>query len=256
MEKIEYLNLNKIENSIKKTGITGFDNLFEEGGLPEGVSILVSGSAGSGKSLFCRQISYNILKNGGKCFYISFQESEKGIKRSMNKFGWNIDNFLDSGSLIIQKINPLDILRMKFGSVGGSGSATEVSYKIKPFEIPAEFKPDIIVVDSLSSIIDVSTTKEKNFRVYLQQLFGFFEEIDTISLLISENDLSNNKFSNSGIEEYLSDGLIILHNIDNKDIRGIEIIKMRYCKHNKKIVKMEINNNGVQVFPDQIVNLS
>lgn len=256
MEKIEYLNLNKIENSIKKTGITGFDNLFEEGGLPEGVSILVSGSAGSGKSLFCRQISYNILKNGGKCFYISFQESEKGIKRSMNKFGWNIDNFLDSGSLIIQKINPLDILRMKFGSVGGSGSATEVSYKIKPFEIPTEFKPDIIVVDSLSSIIDVSTTKEKNFRVYLQQLFGFFEEIDTISLLISENDLSNNKFSNSGIEEYLSDGLIILHNIDNKDIRGIEIIKMRYCKHNKKIVKMEINNNGVQIFPDQIVNLS
>jgi circadian clock protein KaiC len=254
MENIELINKDDNRISVLKTGINGFDDLFNEGGIPYNISILISGKAGSGKSIFCRQISHYILKNGGKCFYISFQESEKGIKRSMIKFGWNIDQYIDSGSFIIQKINPLDILRMKFGSVGGSGSATEVSYKIKPFEIPGDFKPDIIVVDSLSSIIDISTTKEKNFRVYLQQLFGFFEESNSISFLISETSNNNQKYSNSGIEEFLADGVVHFYNFNNKFERAIEIIKMRYCKHSKNIVKMTINDNGIEIFPNNIIN--
>ena len=92
MEESEYVNL---KNPVIKTNIFGFDNLFEERGLPNGISILISGDIGTGKSIFCRQISYNFLKRGGKCVYISFQESKKGIKRSMEKFGWNIDHFID-----------------------------------------------------------------------------------------------------------------------------------------------------------------
>jgi KaiC/GvpD/RAD55 family RecA-like ATPase len=172
----------------------------------------------------------------------------------MEKFGWDINRYIESGSFLIQKINPLDILRMKFGSVGGSGSATEVSYKIRPFEIPKDFKPDIIVVDSLSSIIEVSTTKEKNFRVYLQQLFGFFEESDSISLLISETSANNQNYSKSGIEEFLADGVIVLYNLNNKDDRALKILKMRYCKHRKNVVKMKIKDEGIVIFPDQILD--
>jgi len=254
MEDIEYINIKKDTTSVLKTGINGFDDLFHEGGLPHNISILLSGSAGSGKSIFCRQVCYNILKNGGKCFYISFQESEKGIIRSMEKFRWNINQYIDSGFFIIQKINPMDILRMKFGSVGGSGSATEISYKIKPFDIPNNFKPDIIVVDSLSSIIEISTTKEKNFRLYLQQLFSFLEESDSVSLLISENYINNQKYSTSGIEEFLADGVVTFFNLNNRYKRAIGIIKMRYCKHRKNIFKMTINENGIEIFPDQIVD--
>ena len=254
MEEIQSFNIKRNINSVIKTGINGFDDLFKEGGLPSRISILISGTTGSGKSIFCRQICYNILKNNGKCVYISFQESENGIRRSMEKFGWNINQYIDSGSFIIQKINPLDILRMKFGSVGGSGSATEVSYKIRPFEIPKDFKPDIIVVDSLSSIIEVSTTKEKNFRVYLQQLFGYFEESNSISLLISETSSDNQNYSRSGIEEFLADGVIVLYNLNTKDDRALKIIKMRYCKHRKNIVKMKINDDGFEIFPDQIID--
>lgn len=254
MEEIESFKIKKNLESVLKTGINGFDDLFQDGGLPYNLSILISGTTGSGKSIFCRQICYNILQNNGKCIYISFQESENGIIRSMEKFGWNINQYIESGTFIIKKINPLDILRMKFGSVGGSGSATEVSYKIKPFDIPKDYKPDIIVVDSLSSIIEVSTTKEKNFRVYLQQLFGFFEESNSISLLISETSSDNQNHSKSGIEEFLADGVVILYNLNTKDDRALKIIKMRYCKHRKNIVKMKINDKGVEIFSDQILD--
>jgi len=255
--EIFYTNVNtnkKIEN-VLKTDISGFDELFAEGGIPRGNSVLVAGGPGTGKSTLCRQICNNIVSKGKKCMYVSFEEGKERIQRSMEKFGWNANKFIENGSFLIQKINPLDILRMKFGSLGGSGSATEVSYKIKPLVIPVGFHPEVIIVDSLSAIISVSITKDKNYRAYLQQLFGFFEETGATSFLITETDPMPTRFSDTGIEEFLADGIVVLYNIQKKDIRenGIEVLKMRYCKHEKKIVPMEITENGIKVYPEKRV---
>ena len=255
--EIFYMNANKDtkEENVLKTDISGFDELFAERGIPRGNSVLVAGGPGTGKSTLCRQICYNIVSKGKKCMYVSFEEGEERILRSMDKFGWNATKFIEDGSFLIQKINPLDILRMKFGSLGGSGSATEVSYKIKPLVIPRGFHPEVIVVDSLSAIISVSITKDKNYRAYLQQLFGFFEETGATSFLITETDPIPTRFSDTGIEEFLADGIVVLYNIQKKDIRenAIEVLKMRYGKHEKRIVLMEITENGIKVYPDKRV---
>lgn len=187
--------------------------------------------------------------------YVSFEESEERIIKGMKNFGWDVQKFIENGDLLIQKINPLDILRMKFGSLGGSGSATEVSYKIKPLVIPKDFHPDVIAVDSLSAIIAASVTKEKNYRVYLQQLFSFFEETGATSFLITETDPMPIRYSETGIEEFLADGIIVLYNIQKKDVRenAIEVLKMRYGKHQKKMVFMEITDKGIKVYPKKYV---
>jgi len=169
------------DEKILKSNIQGFDELFAEGGIPKGNSVLVAGGTGTGKSTFCRQVCYNLVSIGKNCMYVSFEESIDRIKKSMYNFGWDAQKYIDEGHLLIQKINPLDILRMKFGSISGSGSATEISYKIKPLIIPKEFHPEVIVVDSLTAIISASLSKEKNYRVYLQQLFSFFEETGATS---------------------------------------------------------------------------
>jgi len=240
---------------VLKTGINGFDELFSDGGIPRGNSVLVAGGPGTGKSIICRQICYNLVSKGKKCMYVSFEESRERIERSMSDFGWDVKKFIDSGNFLIQKINPLDILRMKFGGLGGSGSATEVSYKIKPLVIPKDFQPDVIVVDSLSAIIAASVTKDKNYRVYLQQLFSFFEETGATSFLITETEPIPVRYSDTGIEEFLADGIIVLYNIQKKDVRenAIEVLKMRYGKHEKKMVVMEITGKGIKVFPNKKV---
>jgi KaiC/GvpD/RAD55 family RecA-like ATPase len=187
--------------------------------------------------------------------YVSFEENTDRIVNSMESFGWDVKKYIENGSFIIQKINPLDILRMKFGTIGGSGSATELSYKIKPLVIPKDFQPDVIVVDSLSAIIAVSVTKDKNYRVYLQQLFSFFEETGATSLLITETDPMPIRFSETGIEEFLADGIIVLYNLQQKETRenAIEVLKMRYGKHEKKMVLLTITDKGIKVFPDKRV---
>jgi KaiC/GvpD/RAD55 family RecA-like ATPase len=243
------------KENVLKTEILGLDELFSEGGIPKGNSVLVAGGPGTGKSILCRQICYNLVSKGKKCMYVSFEESTERIVRSMESFGWDAKKYIENGNLLIQKINPLDILRMKFGSIGGSGSATELSYKIKPLVIPKDFQPEIIAVDSLTAIIEASVSKDKNYRVYLQQLFGFFEETGATSLLITETEPLPTRYSESGIEEFLADGIIVLYNIQKKDARenAIEILKMRYGKHEKKIVLMEITEKGIKVYPDKRV---
>ncbi len=243
---------------VLKTSIQGFDVLYQIGGIPKGNTVLLAGGAGTGKSTLCRQICYNLLSEGKKCMYVSCEETIERIEKSMHNFGWEIKEYIDSGQLLMQKINPLDILRMKFGSLAGSGSATEISYKIKPLVIPKEFKPEFIAVDSLTAIIAASISKDRNYRVYLQQLFSFFEETGATSILISETEQIPTKYSETGIEEFLADGIIVLYNIQRGDIRenAIEIVKMRYTQHQKKMVAMEITEKGFTIYPEKRVFLS
>jgi len=245
------------QENILKTGIEGLDTLFPEGGLPRGCTILVAGGPGTGKSILCRQICYNRILQGYPCMYVSFEESRERVIRSMKQFNWNIEPYIEQGRFLIQKINPLDVLRMKFGSLGGSGSATEISYKIKPLVIPRDFNPEVIVVDSLTAIIEASITKEKNQRVYLQQLFSFFEETGATSFLIAETEPIPKRFSETGIEEFLADGIIVLYNIKKGDRRenALEVLKMRFSRHDKRIVSLEITPQGILVHPDRTVEI-
>lgn len=73
-----------------KTGIPGFDELFEKG-IPKGTSNLIAGGAGSGKTIMCLQILNNAVKNNEKCLYISLEESEMRLKKHMHDFGWDIE---------------------------------------------------------------------------------------------------------------------------------------------------------------------
>ncbi len=250
---VEELNVEKF----LKTNIPGFDDLYEEGGIPRGNSVLVAGGTGTGKSTLCRQICYNLVSNGKNCMYVSFEESIDRIKKSMNNFGWDVQKYMDENHLIIQKINPLDILRMKFGSISGSGSATEISYKIKPLIIPKGFNPEVIVVDSLTAVISASLSKEKNYRVYLQQLFSFFEDTGATSFLVTETEQVPKQFSETGIEEFLADGIIILYNVQKGDCRqnAIEVLKMRYSNHKKKIFALEITREGIKIYLDRQITI-
>ena len=73
MNEAEYANVNEKKEDVLKTGISGFDELFADGGIPNGNSVLVAGGPGTGKSILCRQICYNLILKGKKCMYVSFE---------------------------------------------------------------------------------------------------------------------------------------------------------------------------------------
>ena len=234
------------------THIAGFDALMDSG-IPKGNSVIVAGGAGSGKTIFCLQTLYEAAKKGEKCLYMSFEESAEKLEKHMRDFGWDPSTFIAEGKLIIQRFNPFDITRGVDALL--LKAKGELLIDIKPVLLPEGFHPDRIVVDSLTAIASAFSGKEDSYRIYIEQLFRFFEEIGATSFLITETKQIPTIFSSTGVEEFLADGVIVLYNIKRGNIRenAIEILKLRGAKHQKKIVAMQITDHGVEVFPEQEV---
>ena len=234
-----------------KTGIPGFDGLFEKG-IPKGNSVLVAGGAGSGKTIMCLHILAEAAKKGEKCLYMSFEESEERLRKHMTEFGWNPKELERKGNLLIKRFSIFDISRSIEAMVAKKKG--ELLIDVEPVILPKGFRPDKVVVDSLSSIASAFAGSD-TYRSYIEQLFRFFERMGTTSFLITETEQVPTVFSPSGVEEFLADGVVVLYNIRKGDIResAIEILKMRGARHKKKIVAMQVTSRGIEVFPEQEV---
>ncbi len=241
------------ETAFIKTGIVGFDQLIENG-IPKGSAILIAGGAGSGKTIMCLQILANSAKNGKKCLYMSFEESEVRLRKHMNDFGWNAEELEKKGNLLIRRMNSYEIARSVEAMLAKERG--ELLIEIEPVLLPEGFMPDIIVLDSLSSIASYFLGKSWQYRSYVEQLFRYFERIGTTSFLIAETKQIPETFSPTGVEEFLADGVVVLYNIRKGDVRenAIEILKLRGTKHIKKVVAMQIvDKEGIVIYPEQEV---
>src|SRR3989338_1154034 len=89
-----------------KTGIPGLDELIE-GGFPEGSSILLSGAAGTGKSIFCLQYLYYGAKELGEPgVYITLEEGPHNLWWNMQRFKWDLLPLERDNLLKIYKFEP------------------------------------------------------------------------------------------------------------------------------------------------------
>ena len=234
------------------TGVIGFDELLEEG-IPRGSAILVAGGAGSGKTIFSLQTLVHQASQGKKCLYMSFEEREERLVEHMNSFGWGADKLIKKGLLKIQRISPFEITRNVDALLAKEKG--ELLIDIDPVIIPKGFKPDFIALDSLTAIASAFTGKEENYRIYIEQLFRFFEKIGATSFLITETEQIPKIFSTSGVEEFLADGVVVFYNLKHGNVRenAIEVLKLRGAAHQKKIVAMQITGEGIMIYPEQEV---
>jgi len=253
MEKVKKKGIKETEKKEwVRTGVPGFDELFEKG-IPKGSAVLVAGGAGSGKTIFCLQaLEYN-ASHEKKCLYMSFEESEERLTSHMKNFGWDAEKLIKSGQLRIQRFSPFDITRSVDAMLAKEKG--ELLIDIDPVILPEGFKPDMIVLDSLTAVASAFTGREDSYRIYIEKLFRFFEKIGCTSFLITETKQIPEIFSSTGVEEFLADGVIVLYNIKRGNIKesAIEVLKMRGEKHQKKIVAMHITSKGLVVYPEQEV---
>ena len=237
------------------TGISGFDELFENG-IPKGSNILVAGGAGSGKTIFCLQTLEYHCSRGEKCFYMSFEESEKRLMEHMEDFDWNPKKLIDSGNLKIKRYLPSDIHYVSEKGGDNAMFAKEEDsqlLQLEPVSLEEGFNPDFVVIDSLTAIASAFMGKEGSYRFYAERLFRFFENMGSTNYFITETGQTPETFSQTGVEEFLADGVIVLYNIKRENMRerAIEVLKMRGTKHQERIVAMKISEKGMVVYPKQ-----
>lgn len=249
-EKLE----RKKEIDFLKTNIPGFDSLLKEG-IPVGSSVLVEGGPGSGKTIFCLNLVKTMCEKGKKVLYMSFEEPEFRLRTHLKNFGTNTEEYEKKGLLYIKRFNALDIARSVEALL--SEAKKELLIDVQPILIPREFKPDIILMDSLTSIASAFSGEESRFRVYMEQLFRYLESHKMTSFLVRETanptHIGHTFVEKGEAVSFLSDGIIVLYNVFYEGgvrKRAIEILKMRGAEINTKIVECEIKRGkGIIVYP-------
>jgi KaiC/GvpD/RAD55 family RecA-like ATPase len=253
----------KSNENFMRTGIKGFDSLFEKSmGIPKGNSILIEGGPGSGKTVFCLATLNELCKQGKKCLYMSFEESEEQLITHMEGFGWKSKEFIKKGLLKVERFDAIDISRSIEALL--SAAKKELLIEVEPMFFPEDFNPDFVVIDSLTSIASAFTGEESRFRIYMEQLFRYLEKNNITNFLIREVSSPSHvgtTFKEQGeAVSFLSDGIIVLYNVvydSGERTFAIEILKMRGVSFKHKIVELKIiNKKGLEVKPNKILKKS
>lgn len=252
----------RIEKTFMSTSIKGFDSLLEKG-IPCGSNIIVAGGPGCGKTIFSLQTLYNKAAEGKDCVFLSMEEKPERLKDHMLEFGFNVneikrsDNEIilgvgDSGRISLKRLQPIRLARSIEALLEKASGRLPVDIDFVLDFVPEDFDAFLLVLDSISAIETAFSGTKRQYRIYIEQLFRYFESLHITTFLITESMDAPQKFSNTGVEEFLADGIFVFYNFQGvkKRTRGAEIFKLRGAAHSQRIVPMDITNNGIRISPD------
>ncbi|OIO26297.1 hypothetical protein AUJ14_02165 [Candidatus Micrarchaeota archaeon CG1_02_55_22] len=215
------------------TGIPGFDELIE-GGFPEGSSILLSGGAGTGKSIFALQyLYYGAKERREPSVYITLEEGPHNLWWNMQRFKWDL--------LPLEKENLLKIYKFE-PSTDSKISAAEQIKKI--VDKARDLKAKRMVIDSITAF-SYWFSDPTTIRLGLYTLVEELRKLSCTTILTSEVSGKKDEYSRFGVEEFLSDGLVMLYFFPPN--RSIFVRKMRGTKHSPTVHPMEIGEEGLKV---------
>jgi KaiC/GvpD/RAD55 family RecA-like ATPase len=223
------------------TGISGFDELVE-GGLPQGRTILLTGAAGSGKTTFGMQFLYNgATRYGENGVYVTLQEELADIIQDMGRYGWDIQDLVNQSKLrFVQPPVPFEIS----GQEINIDTMLDLIHK-KVMEIGASR----IVFDSLAQL-GLPYTDVISLRRDIMRLSSLLRELGCTNILLTEMIGESGKYSLYGVEEFVTQGVIVLHS--TPAYRALQITKLRGTRHDTSLNRMRITDKGIIVIPGEV----
>ena len=245
------------------TGIAGFDELLEKG-IPVGSNVIIAGGPGCGKTIFCSQVIYNKALEGKDCVFLSMEERPDRLRDHMKEFGFKVTEIETSdeqiilsangkGRIALKRLQPIRLARSIEALLEKASGTLPIDIDLVLDFVPKNFNPYLLVLDSISAIETAFSGTRRQYRIYIEQLFRYFEELDITTFMITESSDAPHKFSSTGVEEFLADGIFVFYNFPGvkKRTRGIEIYKLRGAPHSQKIMALNISNSGIEILPDQ-----
>ena len=228
-----------ISTEIISTGLPGLDKLFNGGGYFRGNSTLITGSAGTAKTILASYFALNSCKEKERVLYFSFEESPDQLTRNMLSVGINLKPYIKSKLLLIHSSRPsLHGLEMHLLSL---------------YKYILEFQPHTVIIDPISSLVTIGSNGE--VRAMLARLMDMLKMHQISALFTSlthEQPISFNSLAEEAISS-LVDTWIKVRNEEGKGsrIRSLYIEKSRGMGHSNEIRDFIVTNDGIKIMsPD------
>ena len=218
------------------SGIKDLDSMLDGKGFFEGSSILVSGSAGTGKTSIAMSLINSTCKQNIPGLYCAFEESTSQITRNMSSIGLKIEPYIKSGILKVYSSRPtLQNLELHLISIQ---------------KIIEEFKPKIIVLDPVTNLMSEGINSE--IRQMLAHFVDYLKGMRITTLFTAAITLETIKSnpSDEGISAMM-DTWILVRDIEtnNERNRGIYVLKSRGMNHSAQVREFVITDDGIALLP-------
>jgi circadian clock protein KaiC len=218
-------------NDAVSTGVASLDGMLGIGGFYRGSSVLISGTAGTGKTSLANHFVEAACRRGEKCLYFAFEESPAQIVRNMRSIGIDLEPWIASGLLRFEAARP-----SLFG--------LEMHLARMHREIES-FKPDVVVLDPISSL----RGEQGEVHSALLRVIDLLKSRGTTALLTNLNSAGQMvEGTDLGMSSLMDTWLSLVHVESNGERnRGLYILKSRGMSHSNQVREFEITSSGVQL---------
>ncbi|HKG78989.1 MAG TPA: circadian clock protein KaiC [Pyrinomonadaceae bacterium] len=215
------------------SGISRLDTMLDGKGFYRGSSILLSGTAGTGKSTIAAHFVEAACKRGERALYFAFEESQDQIIRNTRSVGIELETFVKKDLLRFQNARPSTFgLEVHLASI---------------HKIITTYEPHVVVVDPVTNFLavgDSDETKSMLMRLIdflkVQQITAMFTSLTSAGIVIEDSEV--------GVSS-LMDAWLLVKNIEynGERNRGLYILKARGIGHSNQVREFLVTSHGIEL---------
>ncbi len=215
------------------TGVARLDTMLGGHGPYRGSTILISGTAGSGKTSLAAHFASAACQRGEKCIYFAFEESESQIIRNMRSIGIDLEPWSKSGLLRFEALRPAQYgLEMHLARM---------------HQMIREFEPQVMVLDPITDLMAIgSQTDVKAMLVRVidflksRQITAFFTSLTSGGAALEQSEI--------GVSSLIDTWLLVREvEMNGERTRGLYILKSRGMAHSNQIREFLLTDHGVEL---------
>lgn len=215
------------------SGIAQLDEMLGGSGYYRGSSILVSGTAGSGKTSLSASLAAATCGRGERVLFISMEESPAQIVRNMRSIGIDLTSCVNKGLL-------------KLDSVRATSRGLEL-HLVQLYKAIRDFSPSVLVIDPISSLLNGGTQQDANAMV--TRLVDF-AKTQGVTAFLSSLTSGDSALEKTSLEiSSLVDTWLLLRDVEagSERRRIMYVLKSRGMAHSHRLRAFEISADGIQL---------
>ncbi|MYM82312.1 AAA family ATPase [Duganella sp. FT50W] len=217
------------------SGLPQLDALIG-GGLEEGMSTLITGPSGTGKSSLAAQFVHAATLRGERCAMFLFEEARNNMLNRCANLGMDLRGAIAQQRLSVQQVDPAELSPGEFTSA--VMQAVEQGARV-------------VVIDSLNGYLH-AVPDERFLIIYLHELLTYLGQRGVVSLIVGvQTGMLGAGMGNAVDASYLADNIILLRYFEAAgEVRqAISVIKKRGSSHERTLRRFEVGPGGLRVGP-------